>query len=337
MAGETPPMLVLALRSVAAEAVATAEAPQRSGGSIRRRKRMRKSEDHRWDKEGKEVGKSGSDDRRQMRWWLLGGVVLFGVMVSAVVMALLGGERGQHGAAANPAPTVAAPTVAVKSTAAGVDDLSDVEFMTMAKPMVETFMNATSVAELLTVVRDPEVVRPRMEAWYADGRVVAPGMSAFDTGSGVTRDGSVLSVVVRTRDYEEKMISFAPSSAGLRIDWESSVAWSEQPWQSFMEKREQTPKLFRVIVQPVEYYNFEFTDDHYWQSFFLESLDGKLAMYGYVPRGSPLSGKLRLAPEVTDANFTLRLKFPAHAKSSNQVIIDSVVADSWVIVNPQSK
>jgi hypothetical protein len=94
--------------------------------------------------------------------------------------------------------------------------------------------------------------------------------------------------------------------------------------------------LFRVQLSDVEYFNFDFRDDNEWSSYRLESRDGMESLYGYVPRTSGLDQRVRPADAKEKMKWVLKLKFPPDATRDNQVLIDSVVAEGWV-VKPEGK
>jgi hypothetical protein len=104
-------------------------------------------------------------------------------------------------------------------------------------------------------------------------------------------------------------------------------------WDEFLTSKPTSPTLFRVSVHPVEYYNFAFTDDTRWRSYRLDSPDGQHTIYGYVERGSLADSRIQLPPEAKMSPYTLYLRFPEDAGSRNQVLIDRIAADSWLIEN----
>lgn len=268
----------------------------------------------------------GRRESRQMFWMLAGGGTLFVLVVAFVLKAMLGGSP-------SPAAThaaVDATTPAAEVIPASVH-LSDADFLSAAEPLARAFLTAGKVDALLPLVRHPETTRPRILSYYPDGKIDAPGMASFNTRFDVTRQGAALSVLVRTDDMFEKQLSFFPTAEGLKIDWESWVGWSDIPWEKFLAEKPQDAAMFRVVLSPVEYYNFGFTDDRKWQSYRLISPDGEHSIYGYVERGLPLDLSLRLSPDIKQANLTLLLKFPPNKNSHNQVLITQILAEGWVL------
>jgi hypothetical protein len=256
-----------------------------------------------------------------MRMMLIGGGLLFLCIVAGVVVLTKGGK----------APVVAhkpvdrPPPPPVKEPGR-----IDAAFATEAESLARRFLSATTVDDMLGAVRNPEVAEARMRAFYPEGKIAAPGLSQFNSANGAVTRGKFYSFPVITSDQVEKSLAFVETPQGLRIDWESWVGWSEMPWQEFLSAKPAASHVFRVILAPVDYYNFGFSDDTKWQCYRLESPDREHAVYGYVERDSRLDVKLRPSPGEPSVLMTLALKFPPDSKSGTQVEIERLVSEGWV-------
>lgn len=244
-------------------------------------------------------------------------------MIFGVIMALRSAPAPQPVAQA-PKPKMA-PVKAV--------EMSDLELIRLGEPLVRKFLQAGSVEELLPLVREPARAEPRMRKLHPDGKVTAPGMAEFKPDELLERQGKVATIQIRDRTFQPRLISLVETPGGLKVDWEAWVGWSEISWKDFSEKRVKTPTLFRVVLEPVDYYNFGFSDETHWVSYRLSTLDGELVLYGYTERGSELDGRIRPAPEVGRVNATLMLKFPEQAETSSQVLIDGWLGNCWALEN----
>lgn len=264
-----------------------------------------------------------------MAWMLVAGGGLFALVVAGVVVAMLGGGETTSQGAGNAAPAIQiAPRVAVAPAQSG---RSDAARLADAEPVIRGFLDARHVEDLLPLVRNPDTAGPRMRDHYGGNSIEAPGLSEVVAARGLSRLGEVFTVAVRTRAHEEKTIAFEETADGVRIDWESWAGWSEMRWDAFMAAKPTTPKLFRVSLDTVDYFNFDFADDRKWQSYRLISPDGEHALYGYVEKGTVLDSRLKPPSDMKSVPLTLSLKFPENAAAANQVLIDSLVADGWVI------
>lgn len=333
-AGDRPAPLVVPIRNPGAVVQETKREPVADAGeaSTRRKKRSRHGESHSWDSSSGRSRHSSRREKRQLTWILAGVGGLLVLIVAGVLAALYGGGE-------SPAPTV--PAVAAGSPVAGAQKeaaptRSEPSLEGHAETMARAFLEARQVAQLLPLVRHPELAAKRMARLHPDGTVAAPGLADFNLDSDVIRHGDIATVRVRTLDFQEKVMAFALTPDGWKVDWESWVAWSDLPWKEFRAKKPSSPGTYRVRVKDVEYYNRSFSDESKWKSFLLETPEGIDTFYGYLPRDSTFAAKLRPNPDQPAAPFVLSLRFPENAEADNQVLIESILAEGWVLENPTS-
>lgn len=322
---ESPP-LVIPIQSHARDSD-----PSASESGVRRksrRKRVKNSESEAWDRKPEGSHLSASKEKRQMIWLLVFGSVVFILAIGAVWFAMSGGG-------AQDATTARLHETDVKAVEKPVvnesPQWSDVRFLREAEPLARKFLETRNAKDLIPMVRDPEVTGPKILAFYANGEVDAPGLADFHAGA-LVRHGDFIQVQLRTRDFDHRFLWFrAAPGDGLQIDWESWVGWSEMSWQDFMREKPTTPKLFRVILSDVDYYNFGFSDERKHQSFRLESPGQAEPIYGYVERDSRLASKLRPPSDRNHIQLVLMLSFPKNASQGNQVNIDDLLAEDWLL------
>lgn len=235
------------------------------------------------------------------------------------------------------APVAIAPPKPQKQNDSGIGKLdaeSDVisaQFITAAEEIAGKFLSAQSVEELRGLVRDPDTTIPRIMKLHPDGKIDMGGLDAFNTTDEFMKSGEFITVAVRTKSYEERTMIFADTADGIRIDWESWVGWCEMGWEEFMNTKPTTGTLFRVKLNKSHYYNFNFSDESKWKSYALFSHDENNRMYGYVEQGSQTALDLDDTTKSGDRYFVLSLKFPNNADSNNQVIIERVISDGWIL------
>jgi len=304
--------------------------PENRGRGKRRRRRSRRGKSEQWESEHRTSAGGSRTETRHMRWMLAGGSVLLALCVALVTRAMLG-ESGGDGAGSLDGGG-GGTTVEVPVTAA----ISDAAFLSLAEPLATQFLSATRVDELLPLVRNPQQAEARMRAFHGGDAIDPEGLAAFNTRNEVQRQDPFISVIVRTGDYFEKNMAFVKTPDGLRIDWESWAGWSPVPWRDFLASKPASPAHFRVNLRPVEYYNFGFSDDRKWRSYRLDSPDGEHSLYGYVERGSVVDSMIQLPPEIRTAPLTLLLGFPEGVESRNQVVIQQVLSENWLIENEES-
>jgi hypothetical protein len=307
-------------------------APEDAGGEAhghRKRRRRRKSGENLTWEHHVAGAHSRSGDRRQMRGFLIGGVLLLGLLFAGLAVFMK--DQGQPrtvpqkpvaGAEMSRNPEVAAPR-------------GDQAVLAEAEPLAEKFLAATSVDELLPLVRHPEITGPRMAEYYPDGKVDAPGLAQFNPTAQVSLLGNLRSIMVVTKDYDTKRLAVTETPGAMKVDWEAWVGWSEMPWDGFRKMKPVDAQVFRVTLSPVEYYNFAFSDDRRWQSYRLESPDREHSIYGYAEKGSPLDQRLRPNADEKSLPLMLSLKFPEGATADDQVEITRFVNDGWVEQDPE--
>lgn len=320
---DTPPPLLAPLRRVVAEDLKAEE----QGIMKRRRKRHRNpslDEDQSWERDI-QSRRPGKAEKLPMGWIFAGGALLLGVTVAGIVF-----SRSKPGdAATGPLPM---PPPAIGGDAGArptLADRSDAELLAEALPLAEKFATAKQVEDLVPLVLHPSITRQRMIDYYKDGKVVSPGMAKTDSGQSIDRDREVISFMFMSADFEQRELIFGQTPEGLRIEWESWVGWSDIPWATFLSSKPAEPHLFRVLVSPVNYYNFEFGDDNKWKSYRLLSPDGEHSIYGYVEKGSEVDRMMLMDPDVKKVAMKLKLAFPPGGLKDNQVIITSFVSLGW--------
>lgn len=298
------------------------------GGKTKKRRRGKKTavpEKHAWEQQPKS-SRVGGKEKRQMRLMSVGGAALFALIVAGVIVSMnLGKPRvaapvGEVAAAKNPAEVPVPPAV----------PRGEASLLAEAEPLARKFLEATTVEELLPLVRNPAVAEARIRGFFPDGKIKAPGLALFNTGGGLSIRGKLVSAAVRTRDQEEKSLAFIDTPQGMKIDWESWADWADISWEKFLSSKSAAGHVFRVTLTQVDYYNFGFSDDVKWQSYRLESPHREQAVFGYVEKGSVLDQRLRPDADTKSIALMLSLKFPEAAKSNNQVLIERYVAEGWV-------
>jgi len=205
------------------------------------------------------------------------------------------------------------------------------EFLAEAEKIAEKFLSANHVDELTNIVRNPDVTIPKIMKLHPDGKINMGGLQKFNPTEELNKSGEFISLSVRTKDYIDRRMIFVNTVEGIRIDWESWVGWCEMNWEEFINAQPTKGNLFRIKLNNTNYYNFNFTDEKKWKSYILFSYDKSHHIYGYVERDSKTAKKIDEKLGAEDSFFTLSLKFPVNAATNNQVIIERVISNGWVV------
>lgn len=316
-----PPLLVPQAKDIHQVMDVTGEAKK---SNKRRRSKKSAGGEHSWEN-SPTPARVRRGTKRKNRWALAGVGLAFLAMVAGLVVLLVGGRPPVTDGASD--PTVPPPK---PEESLAVAPRSEAAVLGEAEPLTRKFLAATTVEEILPIVRDPAVAEARIRKAHPDGKIAAPGISQFNAGQGMLATGGLYSIPVLTRDQEAKSLAFVQTPEGLKIDWESWVGWSEISWGEFRTTKPVVGQAFRVILSPVDYYNFDFTDDSKWKSYRLESPDKEHAIYGYVEKGSLLDRQVHLDEDKKSSLMMLSLKFPENAISDSQVEIERYICDGWV-------
>ena len=315
-----PPPLLAPVKQAAQSETGGEVALQKKGKKRTKRENSSKPD---WDSD--KVG-ALKNDKQKMKRMLIGSGLLFSLIVVGIIVALSGGQAPESARELRPAQ----PASSLSPQEAAPPKRSHASLVAECQPLAQSFLEAKTVEEMLPLVQNPEIAEPRMRRYYPGGMIEPQGLKDFNLGQAMQTKGKAISVVVRNLDFEAKTLVFIDGPQGLKINWESFVGWSDMPWADFIARKPTVAQAFRVIVAPVDYYNFSFADDRKWQSYSLQSPDKVHVIYGYVTRESALNFQVKLNPDVKSAPMILGLKFPDGATTANQVIIDSWIADGWI-------
>jgi hypothetical protein len=204
--------------------------------------------------------------------------------------------------------------------------------------VIEKYLAANSVEDILPYCRDPERVAPLLKDYYSRTPFAPVGLLQFGIGGNIVLEDDADSgrsfayLNFETSDYVSKTICLEILEDDFKIDWESAVGYSEMAWEDFQIQKPAQATLFRVIAMPADYYNYEFSDPSAWASFSLLDGKGGEELYGFVARDSANHRKIRQAfQKNSNVWLVVRLKYPENARSSRCVEIDEVIHDRWVL------
>lgn len=296
---------------------------------LKKRRRGRKpgsSDHHSWEQQTKSGHPLRHETGQNRRLWIGGSALVALLLVVGVFFTMKSAEKP----VVQPQQDPPIPSVLVKKAEAVEVKRSEASLLAEAEPLTRKFLEAKSVAELLPIIRHPEITELRMREVYPDGKIAAAGMARFNSSDEVSVRDKLISLMVRTGEQLEQPMAFIETPEGLKIDWESWAGWSEISWDKFISTKPTTAKVFRVTLSEVDYYNFAFSDESKWHSYRLISPNGEHSLYGYVEKGSVIDLKIRPTEDAKIVTLMLSLKFPVGATSNSQVEIERFVAEGWV-------
>lgn len=213
-----------------------------------------------------------------------------------------------------------------------------------AGEIAKRFLATTTLDERAALVRHPEITRPRMEAWYSDANPLKPNqvLSFDDRSAEQTIDGVtfiMLTVELDNRQPRSIALERLPDG-GFLVDWESFVFWSDPKWPEFLSKEPAGSSDFRVVVKIENYFNYGYSDPEKWFCYMLKDPENWAHSWGYCPIdsevGMTLNRMIRRQRQQgqDEIKAVLKLKFEESGKGRNQVLIEEVVQDGWIIPSP---
>ncbi|MDA0813240.1 MAG: hypothetical protein O3C21_12740 [Verrucomicrobia bacterium] len=209
--------------------------------------------------------------------------------------------------------------------------------------VVESFFQCKSVDEMLGYVRNPEIVEPAMRAWYAIHPMQPTAVELLDSKEGMVSDGVinapdqlwVTAATIRRLDtLETAPVMVERTQSGFKVDWESTIAISDQEFETFLTERPTTAAEFRVMISQDDY---SFEDETQWTCYRVLSQKAGVSCFGYTVRGGAVEAKLKgwFYPGETSIPIIAELKFPADAgdnsaTTASMVEITDVVQKNWI-------
>lgn len=207
-----------------------------------------------------------------------------------------------------------------------------------AKKLVETFVSATDVEQVLPLVRDRERVEPILRARWKPMGVKAgwtvPDNSEWSIRKAEKRDYGYLFGMLP--DLSAFRFYIVQKGENALLDWEASSGYSETPFPDLV-KRTGEGGVTRCFLSMGDLYTFSMPESDY-QCFRLGSPDGDNAVWGYVKRDSPLFEDLTslfiqgAIPREIYSEYAITLKLEKASEESlpNQWMIAEKLHIEWI-------
>ena len=208
-----------------------------------------------------------------------------------------------------------------------------------ARNVVVLFHASKTIDERLAHVREPERVRPLMDAWYGKNKPMVDldgiqNISIKVPHSKMIEDQgrNFVILAMSVHDSGMRMYAIEKTGEGMKLDWETAVGYQPMPIDEFKEKRPTEPLPFRVKMKATGYENaFDLEKNRLLEVELSYPGRPEFKLYAVIDRkeewAQPLFSAFDqgLAPSVI-AN--LKYADP-EGNDPLQVEIDSIVADTW--------
>ena len=238
-----------------------------------------------------------------------------------------------------------APAAGIEARENGGDGTKKVT-LAMTDPRVqaaaalERFLLANNIDAMLATVADRPKMEPKIRSYLEKHPLVPIAYESLTISNGAGPTGE-RSIVVTLKDGTTREAVVVREDDRSVVDWPSFVAWSDMEWAQFMEKKPAEPVLFRVLATVGERYDNAFADSKALRC--VKLIDPRsqstAPIFAYVESTSPMGQKVDAflnQAEGKPTKLTLHLKYPTDAKSQDQVWIDSVVANGWMLPRDKS-
>jgi hypothetical protein len=208
-----------------------------------------------------------------------------------------------------------------------------------ASVVARQFLAATSPEEVLDLIHDRARLEPIVREYYTTGE---------GAGSLPLPPASLLPIERQLwiEEFRTALLHYTVEGGRTRaialhltdddrflVEWLSAVAFNEVPMAKFIEERQTTPRLFRLRGSLDDYFNLDFRDEREWLCLRLADSEDRNSVFGYARANAP-TGKAILAAKLPNrppgAPVLVRLRFPEHGRSGNQVEVVEFLGTGWV-------
>ena len=197
--------------------------------------------------------------------------------------------------------------------------------------VAKAFLSAKTPAEKSALVRDPDRVRPFMDAFapkVGTGTVIdlrAYGFARADAAA-------VRSFLVKFSDGGSRVVCVADTPDGPKVDWEAFARHGTATATELKNGKATTAEV-RVLATPGRYYNYRFHDDQLWKAVELSNADWTDSLTGYAHADSDTASQLAKLMDAADGvpvPVLLRLSTDPESAPRGQCVIEELVVPHWV-------
>jgi hypothetical protein len=196
--------------------------------------------------------------------------------------------------------------------------------------VAEKFTKASTHAERLKWVRQPDRVGPAMEAFFREG----PGSAEKITGTtalSTNGQGDFLyeNYQVNLESGEPRLLCVSVDPRGAKVDFEAYARSCSEKWQDLVSGAVQSADEVRVILRPGGFFMHRFPDEENWVHFKATTPDLPDSMDFYVARDSEAARELGQGGEQTP-HVTVSIRAVEDSAKYRQFEITAVKALGWV-------
>lgn len=208
--------------------------------------------------------------------------------------------------------------------------------LVLVKEALTAFLGADTVDKLLPFVANRSQVEPAVRAYYTKYSlkpIQAADIQRFPNAAARADEAPML--VTLSTGAKIRATVLATADGQLGVDWPSFVALSDMEWNEFFDSKPAAPVMFRVVAEAGDWYAGTFADASKYRCIKLTDPHdhASSSYFAYAERAGVIGQEMTALIRDHTGPFplTVRVKYPQDATAAHQVLLDSVVADGWLV------
>jgi hypothetical protein len=195
------------------------------------------------------------------------------------------------------------------------------------------FLLADSLEKILPLIRDPERVKPLMEAYYAkNGPPQIQRYTELLASDKLVALRRFVLGTIELEGFEKRTLVFEKKGDAFLVDWEAYVGHSEKTLAEMVQQRPKTPTLCRVVLEHVQYYNGGFLDTQKYMVVKVSDVHREPVVYAYFEKLSPVALQLAdalVGRPVQQLHAVVTLQAPDFPADENQFLLVEFKQNGW--------
>ena len=222
------------------------------------------------------------------------------------------------------------------------DEIEATRIVENAEAALRAFFNAATADEIQPWIRHPDRVMPLVRE-HGGGRWAKPIpvrsiQQLVPLTLGRRTEFWVASVELEDASVCNLYLEVMPDGKVL-IDWETLVGYQPMAWATFATDGPTGVSMeFRVYIENDTFHSHEFSSSDKWTCFRLTANESDEPMFGYVTKGGTteaLIQEMLAASASGKASAILRLSIPEQLMARRSAVIEAVINDSWIYLDPR--
>jgi hypothetical protein len=199
------------------------------------------------------------------------------------------------------------------------------------REIAEKFLAAKTHEQRLLWVKNPEETSDILREFYETGvgkNLKVTKLTPLPQVIGNEDNHSRFAVNIDDGTIRFLCVPYAENGDG-KVDFKCYSLYGSASWQALFDGSATKADEVRVITEPSNYYNGEFTDESKWISIIATSTDLDIA-YFYIPKDQPEMARFFSDPKMAAARYTLAIESIGKSYQRRQFAVTRVLCASWL-------